>query len=147
MSKTNVHELGLSNLLENLVRDFIKDKTELIMREEIKNFLHVKQPESRNSRNGYYERSLDTRYGKIEDLKVPRDRQGEFQTQIFEPYQRREGWLEEAVIHMYKGGMGTRDIAKFIEGMFGSQYSPTTVSNITSTVLGDIQAWQERPLE
>lgn len=34
-----------------------------------------------------------------------------------------------------------------IEGMFGQQYSPTTVSNITNTVLEDVQAWQERPLE
>lgn len=75
------------------------------------------------------------------------DRRGEFQTQVFEPYQRRDGWLEEAVIHMYKGGMSTRDVARFIEGMFGSQYSPTTVSNITSTVLEDIEQWQKRPLD
>ena len=30
--------------------------------------------------------------------------------------------------------------------MFGSHYSPTTVSNITATVLEDIQTWQQRPL-
>lgn len=142
-----VHELGLSDLLENLVRNFVKDKLEFIMNEEIRNFVHVEQANVRNPRNGYYERTLDTRYGTIEDLQVPRDRKGEFQTQVFEPYQRRDGWLEEAVIHMYKGGMSTRDVARFIEGMFGSQYSPTTVSNITSTVLEDIEQWQKRPLE
>ncbi|MFC0212883.1 IS256 family transposase [Paenibacillus chartarius] len=58
-----------------------------------------------------------------------------------------DGWLEEAVIHMYKGGMSTREVAKFIEGMFGSQYSPTTISNITSTVLEDVESWRNRPLE
>jgi transposase-like protein len=47
---------------------------------------------------------------------------------------------------MYKGGMSTRDIASFIEKMFGAQYSPTTVSNITGTVLEDVAAWQSRPL-
>lgn len=78
---------------------------------------------------------------------MPRDRQGEFQTQVFEPYSRREGWLEEAVIHMYKGGMSTRDVAKFIENMFGTQYSPTTISNITNTVLEDLEQWLSRPLE
>lgn len=143
----NVHQLDLSDLLENLVQKFIKEKLEFIMKEEIQNFLKVEQPNERNSRNGYYERTLETRYGKIDDLTVPRDRNGEFQTQLFEPYQRREGWLEEAVIRMYKGGMSTRDVAHFIEGMFGSEYSPTTVSNITNTVLQDVQAWQERPLE
>ena len=147
MNNNSLHESGLSDLLENLVRGFVKEKLEMIMKEELRNVLDVEKPEKRNSRNGYYERTLETRYGKIDDLKVPRDRQGEFQTQLFEPYQRREGWLEETVIHMYKGGMSTRDIANFIESMFGSQYSPTTVSNITSTVLKDVQAWQERPLE
>ncbi|WP_213509414.1 IS256 family transposase, partial [Paenibacillus faecis] len=97
--------------------------------------------------NGYYKRTLHTKYGYISDLEVPRDRQGSFQTHVFEPYQRRDGWLEEAVIQMYKSGMGTRDVARFIESMFGSHYSPTTVSNITATVLEDIQNWQERPLQ
>ncbi|MDQ0887985.1 transposase-like protein [Paenibacillus sp. V4I9] len=48
---------------------------------------------------------------------------------------------------MYKGGMSTRDVAGFIESMFGAQYSPTTVSNITGTVLEDVEKWQKRPLE
>jgi transposase-like protein len=82
----------------------------------------------------------------IPDLRVPRDREGHFQTELFEPYQRREAWLEETIIHMYKGGMSTRDIASFIEKMFGSSYSPTTVSNITGTVLEDVAAWQGRTL-
>jgi putative transposase len=149
MTTTTVHETGLSDLLENLVKNFLKEKLELIMKEEIKNVLQVEhqQDEKKNYRNGYYERTLDTRYGRIEDLMVPRDRNNEFQTQLFEPYQRREGWLEEAVIRMYKGGMSTRDVAGFIESMFSAQYSPTTISNITGTVLEDIEKWQKRPLE
>lgn len=143
----SVHELGTSDLMGILVKEFVKEKLELIMREEIDNFLKVEYEGERSSRNGYYGRSLETRFGTIEDLRVPRDRENAFQTQVFEPYQRREGWLEEAVIQMYKGGMSTRDIAKFIEGMFGTQYSPTTISNITSTVLEDVQEWQQRPLE
>src|SRR5689334_20214591 len=47
---------------------------------------------------------------------------------------------------MYKAGMGTRDVARFIESMFGSHYFSTTVSNITATVLEDIHQWQQRPL-
>ncbi|WP_274366329.1 IS256 family transposase [Paenibacillus thermotolerans] len=143
----SVHEAGIPNLLENLVREFVKEKLELIMNEEMNNFLQIEQQGLRNSRNGYYERTLDTKYGKINDLQVPRDRRGEFQTQVFEPYQRRDDWLEEAVIQMYKAGMGTRGVANFIESMFGSRYSPATVSNITSTVLEDIEAWQSQPLE
>lgn len=145
--KPSIQQSVLAEQIAESVNIFVKEKIELIMREEISNFLRYEQEEKTNTRNGYYGRTFDTRFGKIDDLRVPRDRQGEFQTQVFEPYQRREGWLEEAVIHMYKGGMGTRDVAKFIDGMFGAQYSPTTISNITNTVLEDIEQWQGRRLE
>ncbi|WP_080832018.1 IS256 family transposase [Cohnella massiliensis] len=144
---STIPENMLSDLFENVVTQFVKDNLESIMRAEIKHFMEEGLGGERNSRNGYYERTLHTKYGHIEDLQVPRDRNGQFQTHVFEPYQRRDGWLEEAVIQMYKSGMGTRDVARFIESMFGSQYSPSTISNITATVLEDIQAWQQRPLK
>jgi putative transposase len=143
---SSIHNAEFINQLEHAVRLFVKEKLELLMREEIANFLTVEQPDTPNSRNGYYTRTLDTKFGKIDDLRVPRDRQGEFQTQVFEPYQRRDGWLEEAVIRMYKGGMSTREVGDFIESIIGTHYSPATVSNITNTVLQDVHTWQERPL-
>jgi putative transposase len=143
---TIIPENQLTNLFENLVTQFVKENLESIMKAEIKHFMDDPMNEH-NSRNGYYKRTLHTKYGHITDLEVPRDRQGDFQTHVFEPYQRRDGWLEEAVIQMYKCGMGTRDVARFIESMFGSHYSPTTVSNITATVLEDIQKWHDRPLK
>ena len=144
---TTIHETMLSDLFENLVTTFIQDNLESIMKAEIQAFMESESSSAHNNRNGYYNRSLHTKYGHIEDLRVPRDRNSEFQTHVFEPYQRRDGWLEEAVIQMYKSGMGTRDVANFIEAMFGSHYSPTTVSNITSTVLEDIEQWHKRPLQ
>ncbi|MEF3304713.1 IS256 family transposase [Paenibacillus sp. GYB003] len=142
-----IHENMLTELFENLVKQFIQDNLEKIMKAEIKSFMDDDDHSGHNSRNGYYKRSLHTKFGYIDDLQVPRDRNGDFHTQVFQPYQRRDGWLEEAVIQMYKCGMGTRDVARFIESMFGSHYSPSTVSNITATVLEDIQNWQSRPLK
>ena len=43
----------------------------------------------RGYRNGSYQRKLTTRVGTIE-LEVPRDRDGTFQTELFERYQRSE---------------------------------------------------------
>ena len=43
----------------------------------------------RGYRNGSYERKLTTRVGTIE-LEVPRDREGTFQTALFQRYQRSE---------------------------------------------------------
>ncbi|MGG1480826.1 transposase [Bacillus smithii] len=55
-----------ANQLENMIKDFVQEKLEFIMKEEIKNFLQVEQEHVQNSRNGYYHRTLDTKYGKIE---------------------------------------------------------------------------------
>lgn len=142
-----INRESLAAQLEFEVSRFFQQRLELIMREEIQNYLHVEHPDVKNSRNGYYSRTLDTRYGKIEDLQVPRDREGEFQTTLFPPYSRRDNWLEEAIISMYKGGMSTREVGQFVERMVGSQYSPTTISNITNTVLEDVDAWRNRPLK
>lgn len=144
---TTIPENAFDNLLENAVTKLIQEKLELLLREEIKNYLSTEHQGPRTSLNGNYTRTYQTRYGTIPTLQVPRDRKGYFQTRLFQPYQRREGWLEEAIIHMYKGGMSTREVAKFIESMFGTQYSPTTISNITQTVMEDIEQWQKRPLE
>ncbi|TLS53465.1 hypothetical protein FE782_04120 [Paenibacillus antri] len=144
---TTLQQTSINNLFENLVRDFVKEKLELIMNEEMKNFIQVEHPDHRNTRNGYYERTLDTRHGRIDDLQVPRDRRGEFETQVFKPYQRRDEWLDEAITQMYRSGMSTREVARFVDCMFGTKYSPTTVSNITDAVLDDIESWQNRPLE
>jgi transposase-like protein len=121
--KPIVHEIDLSSQLENRLRSFVKEKLEAIMKEELKNHLEVERPDDSNSRNGYYQRTLDTRFGRIDDLNVPRDRQGSFQTQVFEPYQRRDGWLEQAI---------------FIEMILGDRYSATTME--------DIQNWRNRSL-
>jgi putative transposase len=144
-----LHENMLKDLFENLVTKFVQDNLESY--DESRNpatSWTSRDMRQRNNRNGYYKRSPAHQIWSISTIyKFPRDRKGEFQTQMFEPYQRRDGWLEEAVIQMYKSGMGTRDVARFIESMFGSHYSPTTVSNITATVLDDIQQWQSRPLQ
>ncbi|BDG31686.1 hypothetical protein PthBH41_13980 [Parageobacillus thermoglucosidasius] len=144
MSKS-ISNIDWANQLESVIRQFVKEKLELIMQEEIKNFLEIKQADTSNMRNGYYQRNLDTQYGRIEGLLVPRDRNGEFQTQLFAPYQRHTGWLEEAIIRMYQSGMSTREIGKFIERILGT-YSPATISRITDVVKEDIEKWCSRPL-
>nr|WP_272899232.1 transposase [Caldalkalibacillus salinus] len=125
---SSINNSEIKNQLEKVLKSLVQEKLELIMKEELENYLKVERPELANSKNGFYNRSLDTRYGKIEDLSIPRDRQGEFQTQLFAPYQRRDGWLEEAIIKMYQSGMSTREVGKFIERILGSSYSATTIS-------------------
>ncbi len=52
-------------------------------------------------RNGYYERDLGTKYGRINDLRVPRDRNNEFQTALFDRYQRNVG-IDDLVLSIQR---------------------------------------------
>lgn len=143
---TSIIDNLFSNHMEDLVKQFVQDKLETIMKEEMKNFFEVEHPDLKYSKNGYYERMLDTRFGRIEDLAVPRDRDGNFRTQLFDPYQRREKWLGETIITMYQNGFSTREIGQFIERILGDSYSAATISNITDVIMEDVQEWQQRPL-
>ena len=99
---------------------------ESLMKGAIQAFLE----ENKGSRNGYYERDLGTRYGKINDLRVPRDRNNEFQTALFERYQRNIG-IDDLVVSMYSRGISTRKMAEILEELFHNRYSRSTISRIT----------------
>nr|WP_234031453.1 transposase [Lentibacillus cibarius] len=71
------------NKLNGLVRDFVKNQLETIMEEEREQFFKVEHPELEQVKNRYYTRTLDTKHGHIDDLAFPRDRNGEFQTELF----------------------------------------------------------------
>lgn len=98
-----------------------------------------------NSRNGYYTRSLDTKYGKVE-LNIPRDRNGEFEQQLIPEYKRRKDDLETTIITLYSKGITTREIADLIEKLYGHCYTPATVSNISKAVESQVEAFHRRKL-
>ncbi|MFB4166327.1 IS256 family transposase, partial [Alteribacillus sp. JSM 102045] len=144
---TSIGQNNLENQLDQMVREFVKEKLETIMKEERESFFKNEHPELKNQKNGTYTRQLDTKYGRIEDLQVPRDRDNAFHTEVFSPYQRREQWLGETIITMYQKGMSTREIGHFLERILGHSYSASTISHITDIVMEDVEAWQNRPLQ
>ncbi|MGP6207758.1 transposase, partial [Cuniculiplasma sp. SKW3] len=106
---------------------------ESLMNGEIQAYLE----ENNGSRNGYCERDLGTRYGKINDLKIPRDRDNEFQTALFEKYQRNVG-IDDPVVSMYSKGISTRKMAEILEELFHNKYSKSTISRITDITVTEI---------
>jgi putative transposase len=56
----SIPNVDWAHQLESDIRQFVKEKLELIMREETKNFLEMEQAGTSNTRNGYYQRNLDT---------------------------------------------------------------------------------------
>ena len=75
-------------------------------------------PTGRGERNDHYQRNLVTPAGKkIERLTVPRDREGEFVTEVFERYKRMTGDVEEAILEMYLCGISVRKVAGITDAL------------------------------
>lgn len=99
-----------------------------------------------NARNGSSSKTIMTDTDRIQ-LKIPRDRNSEFEPVVVKKHQRALGPIEDKIISMYARGMSTRDIQSHIEEIYGLEVSPTMVSNITEKVSSMVEEWQNRPLE
>ena len=98
--------------LRRLAVSAVQVLLEQVMREELEQCIGASwgecTPTRRGYRNGSYTRDLVTPTGRIEDLKVPRDRAGAFHTQVFERYGRYEPEVAEALTDMFVSGTSTK---------------------------------------
>lgn len=97
-------------------------------------------------RAGYDSRSLVTRIGRLE-LRVPRDREGRFSTELFERYQRSEKALVSALAEMYVQGVSTRKVKAVTEELCGHAFSASTISQINKGLDAALARFANRPLE
>src|SRR5918997_695523 len=97
-------------------------------------------------RSGHYSRTLVTRVGKLE-LRVPRDRQGRFRTEVFERYQRSERALVGALAEMYVQGVSTRKVKAITEELCGHEFSASTISRINQQLDEQLEKFASRRLE
>ena len=84
--------------------------------------------------------------GRIEDLKVPRDRAGAFHTQVFERYGRYEPEVAEALTDMFVSGTSTHHVGKVAEKLLGVAPSASAVSRLNQALTQQFEAWRCRTL-
>ena len=97
-------------------------------------------------RNGHRVRILTTAVGDL-NLLVPRDRDGTFQTSLFERYQRSDKAFVLALMEMYLKGVSTRKVADITEKLCGKCFSSQQVSKLVRELDRTILQWRQRPLE
>lgn len=100
---------------------------------------------SGNNRNGYGKKTLKGEAGSLE-IKVPRDRNGSFEPKLVEKRQSRMPTFDEKILSLYARGLSTREIQGHLEELYGTEVSPTLISNVTDAVLETVTEWQNRPL-
>lgn len=124
---------------------------ESMMEEELTDHLgyepyEAKGRNSGNSRNGYYSKKVRTSEGDTA-VRVPRDRNGDYEPKVLQRYASNTNELEEKVIGLYAKGMSTRDIQDTLHELYGVELSAQSISTITDKIWSLVEAWQSRPLE
>jgi len=91
-----------------MVRDTVEETLNMLLDQEAERLGNAKKYERkedrRDRRAGYYQRSLETKAGKVK-LNVPKLRTLRFESAIIERYRRRESSVAEALIEMYLAGV------------------------------------------
>ena len=136
----------------DLIKALMKEALQAVLEGEMTEFLGASSGERTEARSGYragyYGRSLVTRIGKLE-LRVPRDRGGEFSTELFERYARSEKALVAALAEMYVQGVSTRKVCDILVKLVGPEVSisSTQVSRAAQKLDAGLATWRERPLD
>jgi putative transposase len=100
-----------------------------------------------NTRNGYSKKTIKGELGELE-LKTPRDRQASFEPTIIPKGKTRLEGFEDTILALYARGMTTRDIQGAIKELYnGAEISHTVISNVTESIIDEVNAWQCRPLD
>jgi putative transposase len=137
--------------LRSLAQSAVRTVLELVMREELDSFIGAAwgacSPKRKGYRNGTYTRDLATATGRLEDLKVPRDREGQFRTQAFERYQRYEPHIAEGLTQMFVAGVSTHKVGEVAQTLLGVAPSASAIGRLNQTLAQQFEAWRQRPLQ
>jgi putative transposase len=101
---------------------------------------------SGNSRNGKSRKTLKGEAGEM-TIEVPRDRNGTFEPKLIEKHQTRFEGFDAKILSMYALGMTVRDIQGHLHDMYGVDVSAGLISEVTDSIMEEVRAWQDRPLE
>lgn len=101
---------------------------------------------SGNNRNGSSAKTVLTDAGAV-PVRVPRDRNGEFEPQLVPKHARRLEGFNDIVLSLISRGMTTRDVRAHLAAAYKVEVSPELISKITDAVLPLLREWQARPLD
>ena len=78
-------------------------------------------------------KAVKTQIGEV-DVKIPRDRNGEYEPQIIEKYSRNADGMEEKILALYSCGISQRDISEQIKNLYNVEISDGLVSKIVEKI-------------
>jgi putative transposase len=107
--------------------------------------LHERSPERANHRNGYRERTLETRLGTL-NLKIPKLRTGSYFPSFLEPRKASEQALVAVVQEAYVKGISTRKVDDLVQALGMTGISKSQVSRLCAELDERVEAFLGREI-
>ena len=134
----------------DLVREMLAFAAERLMELEVEAATGAakgaRSPLRTAQRNGYRERSWETRAGRLE-LAIPRLRKGSYFPCFLEPRRTAEKALVAVIQEAYVHGVSTRAVDDLVRAMGGGGVSKSQVSRLCAEIDERVQAFLTRPIE
>src|SRR6201982_3304455 len=145
---------GLVDLLQksgdgDFLRAVAEAVVQILMEADVEGLIgagrHERSADRLNYRNGYRERSLDTRLGSLQ-LRIPKLRQGSYFPPFLEPLKPAEKALFTVIQEAWIGGVSTRRVDELVQALGLSGISKSQVSKLCKDIDERVNAFLDRPL-
>lgn len=134
----------------DMLREMLEFATQRLMEFDVENRCGAPYGERgvprANSRNGYRDRTWETRAGSI-DLKIPKLRQGSYFPGFLEPRRTAEKALVAVIQEAYIQGISTRSVDDLVKAMGMTGISKSQVSRLCADIDERVHAFLGRPIE
>jgi putative transposase len=134
--------IDMKEMCEKAVIDLLKVELSYFLGRDS----YVRSTGEKNYRNGSYNRNYTVKNVGTLNIKVPRDRKGEYSSKLIRKYERYDKALEKDIVLMFLSGLSTRGISLISKSLLGRTISASEVSTVNKELLTGIDAWRNRPL-
>ena len=141
---------GIFEMIRVEIRENVGEYLSKLMDMELTSFLGREWYEHSQGvidhRNSSYGRNFTLKgIGEVQ-VEVPRDRKGEFKTEVIPRSKRYERELRQDLSMMFLTGVSTRTLSMMSERLIGRKISPSEVSNANKELIDAVEKWRERDL-
>jgi putative transposase len=150
--------IGLKELLRKaqiegdaeFLKEGVRVLSQMLMEMEVEQHIgasrHERSPGRIGQRNGYRQRSWDTRVGSVE-LSVPRVRDSSYFPSLLEPRRKAERALAAVVQEAYVHGVSTRKVDELVKALGMRGISKSRVSELCEELDEEVERFRNRALE
>jgi len=145
ISKVQLSQLIANHLKqENGLNEVMQMTINALMKTERN--LHLESDSANNKANGYRPGRVYG-HGKLLELRIPRDRNGEFYPNVLALLRRQQEEVDQLVSALYGQGLSQAQVGEVFERLYGRHYSSSQIGRMIDWMRQDVAEWLGRPLQ